>query len=58
MLDIEKNLAKILDFLFEVAEKGKVNINGKDFTMRDILEQFKKTYEKGVSWDKNSYGGF
>lgn len=33
----------MLGFLFEVAEKGKVNINGKDFTMRDILEQFKKT---------------
>ena len=58
MLGIEKNLINMLDFLFEVVEKGKVNINGRDFTIKDILEQFKKTYKKGVSWDKKGYGGF
>ena len=58
MLSIEENLIIMLDFLFKAVEKGKVNVMGRDFTMKDMLEKYKKTYEKGVSWDKNGYGGF
>ena len=58
MLRIEENLTIILGFLFEAIGKGKVNIMGKDFTIKDMLEKYKKTYEKGVSWDKNGYGEF
>lgn len=58
MLSIEENLISMLGFLFEMAEKGKVNVMGKDFTMKDTLEKYKKTYIKGVSWDKKDYGEF
>lgn len=58
MLQIERNLIITLGFLFEALEKGKVDIMGRVFTIEDMFEKYKKTYEKGVSWDKNGYGGF
>lgn len=58
MLSIEENLISMLGFLFEVVEKGKVNVMGKDFTMKYILGKYKKTYIKGVSWNKKDYGEF
>ena len=58
MLRIEENLTIMLGFLFETVEKGKINVMGKDFTMKDMLEKYKKTYKKGVSWDKKGYGEF
>ena len=45
----------MLGFLFIAVEKGKVNIMGRDFTMKDMVEKYKKTYKKGVSWDKKVY---
>ena len=58
MLSIEENLIGMLGFLFIAVEKGKVNIMGRDFTMKDMVEKYKKTYKKGVSWDKKGHGGF
>ena len=46
MLSIEENLIGMLGFLFIAVEKGKVNIMGKDFTIKNMLEKYKKTYKK------------
>jgi len=48
----------MLGFLFIAVEKGKVNIMGRDFTMKDMVEKYKKTYKKGVSWDKKGHGEY
>ena len=58
MLGIEENLIIMLDFLFQAVEKGKVNVMGRDFTMKDMVEKYKKTYKKGVSWDKKGHGEY
>lgn len=58
MLQVERNLVIMLGFLFEALKKDKVDIIGRVFTIEDMVEKYKKTYEKGVSWDKNGYGDF
>ena len=58
MLSIEENLIGMLGFLFIAVEKGKVNIMVRDFTMKDMVEKYKKTYKKGVSWDKKGHGEY